>query len=297
MAGAAKPRSARSHARPVRRRLLRRAHRLSRAHRAADAGPAARKAPALPRRRAAESHRCRLEDSLLPSVAHLPPDSSHDSVLGGRPPPDSWLPPEDDEEEEAAAPTTALEQARELLVRMVRQKRRSPAPSPCCACGAPETQRRLNALLDEVEAKLGKRRSLALEQTLASVRRLLGRGAGCGAVRGLRRSMTFLAIDIGNTRLKWAQYAAPQPGAALLAHGAVFLEAIDELAETDGGARGAVEHARQRRRRRGRSAGAPRSSSRSGTSSRAGSCRRRTRAASPTATTTRTGSASTAGSR
>jgi len=45
--------------------------------------------------------------------------------------------------------------------------------------------------------------------------------------------MTFLAIDIGNTRLKWAQYATPQPGAALLAHGAVFLETIDTLAETD----------------------------------------------------------------
>ena len=26
--------------------------------------------------------------------------------------------------------------------------------------------------------------------------------------------MSFLAIDIGNTRLKWAQYASPQPGAA-----------------------------------------------------------------------------------
>ncbi len=43
--------------------------------------------------------------------------------------------------------------------------------------------------------------------------------------------MSFLAIDIGNTRLKWAQYASPQPGAAVLAHGAVFLENIDELAE------------------------------------------------------------------
>jgi type III pantothenate kinase len=45
--------------------------------------------------------------------------------------------------------------------------------------------------------------------------------------------MTFLAIDVGNTRLKWAQYASPQPGAALLAHGAAFLETIDDLAETD----------------------------------------------------------------
>ena len=45
--------------------------------------------------------------------------------------------------------------------------------------------------------------------------------------------MTFLAIDIGNTRLKWAQYAAPKPGAALLRHGAVFLETIDSLAENE----------------------------------------------------------------
>lgn len=45
--------------------------------------------------------------------------------------------------------------------------------------------------------------------------------------------MTFLALDVGNTRLKWAQYAAPAPGARLLAHGAVFLENIDKLAEED----------------------------------------------------------------
>jgi type III pantothenate kinase len=45
--------------------------------------------------------------------------------------------------------------------------------------------------------------------------------------------MSFLAIDIGNTRLKWAQYAAPKPGAALLAHGAAFLETIDHLTDAD----------------------------------------------------------------
>jgi type III pantothenate kinase len=44
---------------------------------------------------------------------------------------------------------------------------------------------------------------------------------------------TFLAIDVGNTRLKWALYDAPRPGAALLRHGAVFLETIDELADGD----------------------------------------------------------------
>ena len=45
--------------------------------------------------------------------------------------------------------------------------------------------------------------------------------------------MSFLAIDCGNTRLKWALYDRPQPGAHLLRHGAVFLEAIDALAEGD----------------------------------------------------------------
>ena len=45
--------------------------------------------------------------------------------------------------------------------------------------------------------------------------------------------MTFLALDVGNTRLKWAQYDAPVVGAELLANGAVFLENIDRLNEED----------------------------------------------------------------
>jgi type III pantothenate kinase len=43
--------------------------------------------------------------------------------------------------------------------------------------------------------------------------------------------MTFLALDIGNTRLKWACYADPRPGAILLAQGAEFLENIDKLSD------------------------------------------------------------------
>ena len=43
--------------------------------------------------------------------------------------------------------------------------------------------------------------------------------------------MSFLAVDVGNTRLKWALYAAAAPGAPLIAHGAVFLETIDRLSE------------------------------------------------------------------
>ena len=45
--------------------------------------------------------------------------------------------------------------------------------------------------------------------------------------------MTFLALDVGNTRLKWAHYEAPVTGARLLAHGAVFLENIDKLADEE----------------------------------------------------------------
>jgi type III pantothenate kinase len=43
--------------------------------------------------------------------------------------------------------------------------------------------------------------------------------------------MTFIAIDVGNTRLKWAQYEAPAPGSRLIAHGAEFLDNIDKLSD------------------------------------------------------------------
>ncbi len=46
--------------------------------------------------------------------------------------------------------------------------------------------------------------------------------------------MSFLAIDIGNTRLKWAVYPTDAtPGSPPLQHGAVFLENIDRLADED----------------------------------------------------------------
>jgi type III pantothenate kinase len=45
--------------------------------------------------------------------------------------------------------------------------------------------------------------------------------------------MSFLAIDIGNTRLKWALYDDAQPGALMQRSGAVFLETIDQLAEQE----------------------------------------------------------------
>ena len=45
--------------------------------------------------------------------------------------------------------------------------------------------------------------------------------------------MTFLALDIGNTRLKWALYDRALPGSAARAQDAVFLETIDDLADGD----------------------------------------------------------------
>ena len=45
--------------------------------------------------------------------------------------------------------------------------------------------------------------------------------------------MSFLALDIGNTRLKWALFAAAQPGTSPTHQGAVFLETIDDLADGD----------------------------------------------------------------
>lgn len=43
--------------------------------------------------------------------------------------------------------------------------------------------------------------------------------------------MSFLAIDVGNTRLKWALHQSACPGAAVLAHGVEFLDHIDRLAD------------------------------------------------------------------
>ncbi len=44
--------------------------------------------------------------------------------------------------------------------------------------------------------------------------------------------MSFLAIDVGNTRLKWALFEGPKPGAAVLAQGVEFLENIDKMADS-----------------------------------------------------------------
>jgi type III pantothenate kinase len=45
--------------------------------------------------------------------------------------------------------------------------------------------------------------------------------------------MTLLALDVGNTRLKWALYERAAVGARMLAHGVQFLENVETLAEGD----------------------------------------------------------------
>ncbi len=45
--------------------------------------------------------------------------------------------------------------------------------------------------------------------------------------------MSLLALDVGNTRLKWALYEQPAMGARMVAHGVQFLENIDKLTDGD----------------------------------------------------------------
>ena len=52
-----------------------------------------------------------------------------------------------------------------------------------------------------------------------------------GKMRLYCEPMTFLAIDVGNTRLKWTLYERPAVGARVLAQGVEFLEQLDRLAE------------------------------------------------------------------
>jgi type III pantothenate kinase len=47
------------------------------------------------------------------------------------------------------------------------------------------------------------------------------------------RRMNLLAIDVGNTRLKWSLYDEPAPGARVLAQGVEFLENIEKLSDGD----------------------------------------------------------------
>jgi type III pantothenate kinase len=66
-----------------------------------------------------------------------------------------------------------------------------------------------------------------------AARKADGACAVCLGAKTDSNPMTFLALDVGNTRLKWGLYDSPRPGAKLLGSGAVFLENIDRLADED----------------------------------------------------------------
>ena len=54
--------------------------------------------------------------------------------------------------------------------------------------------------------------------------------------------MAFLAIDVGNTRLKWALFDEARPGAVVQTHGVEFLDHIHKLADTQWAALPAPAH-------------------------------------------------------
>jgi hypothetical protein len=119
-----------------------------------------------------------VEDSLLPAARTLPPDSGGaDSVLGGKPPPDSWLPPESEDEEGDTPLDAVVAQARDMLVRAVKSEAPLAGTLTVLRLRRARDRDELLELLDEVETRLGRRQlSLAANQTLQSVRRLLERG-------------------------------------------------------------------------------------------------------------------------
>jgi hypothetical protein len=118
------------------------------------------------------------DDSLLPAARTLPPDSGgSDSVLGGKPPPDSWLPAESEGEEGETPLDAVVAQARDMLVRAVRSEAPLAGTLTVLRLRRARDRKQLLELLDEVEARLARRQlSLAANQTLKSVRRLLERG-------------------------------------------------------------------------------------------------------------------------
>jgi len=118
-----------------------------------------------------------VQDSLLPASRTLPPDSSRlDSVSSGPQPPESWLPEEEEEEVLSAPVDPTLEQAREILLRLVRTEAPVAGSLTLLRLRRARTREDLAQLLDEVESRVSKRRSLAVTQSLTSARQLLGPG-------------------------------------------------------------------------------------------------------------------------
>ncbi|MEO7010376.1 MAG: hypothetical protein ABI156_14590, partial [Caldimonas sp.] len=114
-----------------------------------------------------------VEDSLLPASGTLPPDSAALDSAASVPPPDSWLPSGTGDGATAPLDTT-VDQARKLLLRVVRAETPVAGSLTLLRLRRARSCDELMQLLDDVEARIGKRhRSLSAAQTLVSVRRLL----------------------------------------------------------------------------------------------------------------------------
>ena len=114
-----------------------------------------------------------VEDSLLPASGSLPPDSAALDSAASEPPPDSWL-PSGTGDDTAPSVDATINQSRKLLLRVVRAEAPVAGSLLLLRLRRDRSRDELMQLLDDVEARIGKRhRSLSAAQTLASVRRLL----------------------------------------------------------------------------------------------------------------------------
>ena len=111
-------------------------------------------------------------DSLLPPSRTLYPTLSTDSTLGDSPVPDAWL----SSGAGAADPSDpVVAEARSILLRAVRAEAPLAGSLTLLRLRRARTREELEALLDEVEARITKpHRALAAGQTMRRVRHLLG---------------------------------------------------------------------------------------------------------------------------
>jgi hypothetical protein len=111
------------------------------------------------------------EESVLAPAKSLQPESSLNGELGAA----EWLPAEGEGDEAKAVLDAPLEEARDILLRAVRSEAPVAGSLTLMRLRRARTRADLQALLDEVEARIRKpHRMLATTQTMRRVRQLLG---------------------------------------------------------------------------------------------------------------------------
>ncbi len=116
------------------------------------------------------------EQSALAPTKSLQPESSLNGELGTA---ESWLPAEGEADEARTAVDAPLEEARDILLRAVRNEAPVAGSLTLMRLRRARTRADLQELLDEVETRIRKpHRMLAATQTMGRVRQLLGVPAG-----------------------------------------------------------------------------------------------------------------------